>query len=325
MDIDQRTLARARLALREAIRRWLYDPNVRLIDYGWPERDGKLVEDELEIRFHVVEKLREGPALEAAIQAGKTQDRYPEEIAGIPIDVLQRPYRLEQWFGGWWGQTANPRARRTAPMQGGISISNAYQYGYGTLGGAVEDRETGDRLILSNWHVLAGEWRARPGWSIYQPGRGDGGSQADAVATLSQHAMSSGLDAAVAKLTGGRQLINDQSGLGPVRGVGRAQLGMEVVKSGRRTDVTRGRVTNALQGPVKMYYNGVLRLIHNVATIAPRLGQQVSAPGDSGSLWLEEETMYVVGLHFAGYDRPETALAIHIQPVLDALNVNLVV
>jgi endonuclease G len=324
LEISQNTMARARLAMREAVRGWIYDPNVMLIDFGWPEKGGKLIEDEPYVRIHVIEKFTLGPELETAIKVGKTHSEIPDKIAGFPVDRPQGDYALHQPFWGWWSRPATPRARRNVPMQGGISISNAYRYSYGTLGGPVKDRETGARMILSNWHVLAGSWWSRPGWPIYQPGWGDGGSRADIVATLTRHAMSSNLDAAVARLTGDRQLINQQFDLGRVSGVGRAQLGMEVVKSGRQTAITRGRVT-AVAGTVKINYNGVNRLIRNVVAIEPRLGSQVSDKGDSGSFWLQEPAMYAVGLHFAGSDHPELALALDMQPVLDALNINLVI
>ena len=324
MDIDQMTLARARLAVREAARGWIYDPNVRLIDFGWPEKGGRVLEDEEpHIRVHVVNKFPRGPVLETAIQEGLTRGVIPVSIAGFPVDVPQGEFALQQWFPGWRSQPASPRARRINPVQGGISISNAYQYGYGTLGGLVKDRETGTSMILSNWHVLAGDWRAWSGRPIYQPGWGDGGSRTDTVARLSRHAMSSNLDAAIAELTDDRQFINHQFELGPVSGVGWAQIGMGVIKSGRGSNVTRGRVT-AIEGIIRMNYRGVDRLIRNVVTIEPRLGPQVSVGGDSGSFWLQESTMHAVGLHFAGSDRPERALALDMQPVLDALNVNLV-
>jgi endonuclease G len=312
--------------MQEAIREWFYVPNVMFVDFGWRERGGTLVEDELCVRVHVVEKIG-APALAAAIEAGTTRGQIPDEIAGFRVDRPQGAYGLHQWFGRrWWRRRrANPRASRIAPMQGGISISNAHRYVYGTLGGPVIDRETGARMILSNWHVLAGDWRARPGWPIYQPGQGDGGSRMDEVATFSRDAMSSSLDAAIAELSGSRQLINDQFDLEPVTGVDWAQLGMEVVKSGRRTGVTYGRVTG-VEGTARMNYSGVNRLIRNVVPSTPRRPlTQVSAGGDSGSLWLQEETMRAVGLHFAGGDHPERALAIDMQPVLDALNVDIVI
>jgi endonuclease G len=313
--------------MREAVRRYIYDPNVMFIDFGWRVRGGTLLDkDSPRIRVHVIEKIPE-PALEAATKKGITRSKIRRTIAGFPVDVPQGAYRLHQrrWsWGGGWRQPANPRTGRVTPMQGGISISDAYRSIAGTLGGLVIDRETGDRMILSNFHVLAGRWYARPGWPIYQPGRGDSGSRADTVARLSRHAMASNLDAAVAELTSDRQLINDQFDLAPVRGVGWAQVGMDVIKSGRTTAVTRGRVTG-VEGTARMPYSGVKRLIRNVMTIEPRRrGPQVSAGGDSGSFWLDEETKNVVGLHFAGGDDPEHALAIDMQPILDALNVDLV-
>ncbi len=61
-------------------------------------------------------------------------------------------------------------------------------------------------------------------------------------------------------------------------------------------------------------------------TIEPRFGfGQVSAPGDSGSLWIDPETKQGVGLHFAGSDFPERGLAIDLLSVLDALNVDLAI
>ena len=75
-----------------------------------------------------------------------------------------------------------------------------------------------------------------------------------------------------------------------------------------------------------MTYSGVTRLIRNVITIDPRDAlSQVSTGGDSGSFWIDEETSSVVGLHFAGSDRPERALAIDMQPILDVLKVDIAV
>jgi hypothetical protein len=42
------------------------------------------------------------------------------------------------------------------------------------------------------------------------------------------------------------------------------------------------------------------------------------------SAWLDAETRQAVGLHFAGANLPETALAMDMQAVLEALNVDLV-
>lgn len=322
MNNGKKNWTNIRHAMREAISRWIYDPNVSLIDYGWRERGGKLIENEDCIRVHVIKKLTSTPMLEAAIMDGTTRGPIPGSIGGIPVDIPHGVYRLHQWWGGGYQKPADQRAERNAPMRGGISVANARVKGYGTLGGPVINRDTGAKMILSNWHVLYAYWDVRAGWPVYQPGRGDGGSRDDTVAKLSHHAMGSNLDAAVAELTGERQLINEQLGLGPVKGMSWAYPGMEVIKSGRRTRITHGRVTG-VEGVSKMNYRGVKRLIRNVITIFPRLALEVSAGGDSGSFWLEEETMNVVGLHFAGGDYPERALAIDIKPILDELNVDL--
>jgi endonuclease G len=304
--------------MQEAVHQWIGDPNVMLIDFGWPEHGGVFDETDLAIRVHVVEKFVGAEALESAIERGVTRGRIPDEIDGFSVDRPESGrLRLQR---GW----RSPRRRRSDPMQGGISVSNASLRGSGTLGGLVRDRETDDPMILSNWHVLAGRWGIRPGWPIYQPGRGDGGTRADTVATFSHSAMSSHLDAAVAKLTGSRPLVNHPLDLEPVKGVGWAHFGMDVIKSGRTTGVTYGRVTG-VEGTYQGYFGGVYGYIRNVMTIVPRPGmeQLVSSGGDSGSLWLDQETMHAVGLHFAGGDDPEYALAIDMQPILDALKVDM--
>lgn len=322
MNLDNRTLAHARLALREAARDFLFDPNVHLIDFGYPIQKGQLNESDLAIRFHVREKFSE-VALESAIAAGRTR-AIPQAIGGFKTDVPQARYRLN-YYGSWgnWQPYVEPRAERVEPMRGGISISNEYQYNYGTLGGLVVDRNTGAEMILSNWHVLVGYWGARPGQRVLQAGLGDGGSYKDAVAGLTRDAMFANLDAAVAALNGKRRLLNQQFGLKKtVAGVARAELGMEVIKSGRKTEVTRGRVT-AIEGVAKMDYDRLERIIRHVITIEPRRSplEEVSAGGDSGAWWLEERSMRAVGLHFAGCDRPERALANDMIAVLNALNV----
>lgn len=326
MSIDRMTLAYARRALREA-RYHVYDPNVTLIDFGHGQVGGASVEEKLAIRFHVQRKYAP-VALEGAVAAGRTS-ALPSSIGGFPTDVIQKAFAPHRgWWSswGWWPRpSVEARAERADPMQGGISISDERHNAYGTLGGLVADRASGARMILSNWHVLVAEWGARPGLRILQPGRLDGGTGADAVASLTRDAMAANLDAAVATLEGGRGLTTSQLGVGEVRGAARAELGMELVKSGRRTGVTYG-VVRGVEGIARMSYGSVARVIQNVVTIEPRLAaEEVSAAGDSGSWWLERATLRAVGLHFAGSDLPETGLALDMPAVLDQLGVDVVV
>jgi endonuclease G len=118
-------------------------------------------------------------------------------------------------------------------LRGGISISDEYHNSYGTLGGLVRDRVSGVEMILNNWHVLEADWYARAGQQIYQPGGLDGGTGADAVATLTRDAMPVNLDAAVAALNRSRRLINDQYNWEELADFF-VSFGYEITKSGER-------------------------------------------------------------------------------------------
>ena len=323
MNIDSMTLARARLAMHKTNRTHLFDPNVNMIGIGHPEHQGQIAKDELAIRVHVNKKLT-GVALETATTTGYTRP-IPSVVDGFRTDVLQGTYQLHQWqsWRGWWRPMArDKRATSSDPMLGGISISDEFHVTYGTLGGKVYDKATNDEMVLSNWHVLAADWRARSGQLIYQPGRLDGGTYKNTFAYLIRHAMSNNLDAAVAKLTGSRPLSNEQLGLGTVTGVGDWQLGLPVVKSGRSSQITRGNIVE-IEGTVRIRYGYLERIIRDVMVIEPRNGGEVSMPGDSGSWWLNEGTKEAVGLHFAGCNSPERALALKMKSVLNVLGVEI--
>ena len=319
LKMDTMDMARARFAMKSAIRGWLFDPNISLIGLGWKESEGQVYFDRLSIRFHVHQKLS-GLQLESANTLP-----IPRCIEGIETDVPEGNYNLQYWgWPGWESAPASSRAGRNDPLVGGISISNERQYGYGTLGSVVRDRSTGELMCLSNWHVLVGDWWAMQGQRIYQPGRGDGGSAADTIAALERDAMYANYDAAVAKLTGGRQASNEQLELGAVKGICAPQIGLQVSKSGRQSAITRGVITD-IEGAIVLPYQGIERVIRDVLVIdALNQGDEVSAGGDSGSLWLEESSNCAVGLHFAGQNAPERALAMDIGCVLEALNVELV-
>jgi endonuclease G len=322
MQLDPMTRAYARLALREAVRNHLLDPNVGLIDLGHPEHEGKIAWDEIAIRVHVREKLA-GAALAAAAARGDTRP-IPPSIQGFPTDVPEARYHLQRlgWSNGWQVSSADSRLCRDDPMRGGISISDAYHYTAGTLGCLVADRVTGEPMILSNWHVLVSDWGNRIGQPIYQPGRLDGGNFTDAVATLTRDAMASNLDAAVATLTGARAVVDDQLGLGPVTGVTGPELDMQVVKSSRTSGITHG-IVEGVDGTLSLPYSSLVRIIRHIVTIGPLDLGVLSSGGDSGALWLEAQTRRAAGLHFAGSDNPPRALALDISSVLDALNVDI--
>ena len=328
MDIDPMNLAYARLAQRAAIRGHLSDPNISLIDIGLRRRNGEL-ENDLTVRFHVRRKLST-IELQSASEQGYTRPVPRAFAVGTEIvmtDVIKGDYRRELW--NWGGNRPRPprndNAKRTDPLCGGLSISDPIRNTYGTLGGRVIDRDTGEALILSNFHVLAVDTTSRPGMAIYQPGRMDGGGANDRVAALARHAMAVNIDAAVATLdSDGRPLINFQLGLGPVAGLAHPQIGEQVIKSGATTQVTYGLVTGVEGVSEPIRYGNLARIIAHVMRIEPQLLEdRVSAGGDSGSWWLDQATHNVVGLHFAGQFQPDIALAINMPMVLDALNVDI--
>lgn len=300
----------------------LSDARVSLIDVGWriQEQAGQQLGDELTVRVHVRHKPR-GAAFEAF--AARTPERViDKDQIGFPVDIVEADYRLQAHR--FFSAQPPPRAGLYNPLRGGISISNEWDYNYGTLGGAVRDRETGAVMILSAWHVLAGYIYARPGLRIYQPGYGDGGQRRHTIARLTRHAMRLGLDAAIAELTDARPIINNQLGLGSVAGVTTPTLGMQVFKSGRTSGLTNG-VIDGVEGLQTIPYGGFYRTVRHVVHImqSPE-GGEISRGGDSGAWWLEAGSNRAVGLHFAGDDQPEYGLATAMPQVLAALGVEII-
>ena len=316
MPINQVEIHKALRARDRAAAFLLFDPNVSLIDVGLRIRGGQ-VTAEPTVRVHRPYKPR-GLDYEAYKKRYATVDDYQ---IGYSIDIVEADYKLH-WY--WYPPQQLPaRAQVYNPMQGGISISNEWSWGYGTIGGLVRDRDTDQEMILSNWHVLAGWAYISEGLRILQPGKGDGGRISHAIARLTRHAMNDGIDAAVATLTGTRSMINHQLGLGPVTGVTSPTTDMLVTKSGRTSEVTEGIITG-IEGLKAIAYGGFTRIVKHIIHISQTPeGGPVSAPGDSGSWWLENGSNKVVGIHFAGADLPEYALGISMPHVVDALNIDI--
>lgn len=102
----------------------------------------------------------------------------PSKIDGIDTDVIEVG-RIKM---------LNNRMERIRPALPGCSIAH-YRVTAGTLGAVVRDRRTGERLILSNNHILANgsngyDGRCAIGDPILQPGSHDGGKDADRMAAL---------------------------------------------------------------------------------------------------------------------------------------------
>jgi len=254
--------------------------------------------------------------------------RIPAEIGGVVTDVVE--------VGKLEPLVFNARVRPALP---GYSIGH-HNITAGTFGCLVRDirrcccklekdcdcnrvREecAGDYLILSNNHVLANSNLGKPGDLILQPGPFDGGVfPADGVATLERfEPIIFGLsgynlvDAAVARPTYSRNVVAAIIGAVVPRGVDQAFIGSPVIKVGRTTQVTAGRVL-AVNATVVVggYPGGTAQFRHQILTTA------MSAGGDSGSL-LMDRNLSAVGLLFAGSAR--ITIHNHIANVETALGV----
>ncbi len=319
--------------LRRKAQQFLDRKGVTSVGVGYRLRDGKPT-DELCIQFTVEEKR--APEALAAEGLELLPGSIDDDGVDIPVDVIQRSYKTGVTLLAET-EAATPRqARRSRldPLRPGASVGFVHGSA-GTIGGFVFDRDTGEPLILSNWHVLHGP-KADIGGEILQPGPFDGGSTVEArVGKLLRSHLGLAGDCALATIEG-RSLDPEvlELNVAPKR-IGKVNLGDRVVKSGRTTGVTHG-VVRRVGVVVKLNYGlgfadqqiGGFEIGPNPEKLAE--GGEISKGGDSGSFWLMDDADLadvVVGLHFAGETDPdphaEHALACNIHSVLEKLHVSL--
>jgi hypothetical protein len=276
----------------------------------------------------------------------KPEHVVPESLEGFKTDVR------EKYFRAFY--SPEDKQKRWRPVPGGVSIGH-YRITAGTLGCVVTDKTDGEKVILSNNHVLANCNEAEIGDPILQPGPYDGGKLFDdAVGKLKrfvpiQFAEDSTCPISktvckifnrLAKLAGSKArltVIRDVSNtvdcaiasptadvdgnildIGTPTGVADGFLGMEVRKSGRTTCLTEGRI-DTVNLTVRVSYGSKTALFVNQIGIQPKEGK-FSAGGDSGSAILFGDKL--VGLLFAG-DETGYTIGNKIIDVFNALNVGL--
>jgi len=214
-----------------------------------------------------------------------------------------------------------PRTGRWRPSPGGVSIGN-FNITAGTLGSRVYDNTTGERLILSNAHVLVYLENPESEKRISQPGPFDDPNKeinyfANLVKyhELKEPPEENLIDAALALPLINSDLSDQILDIGLVNGIEDAKIGMKVAKSGRTSGYTEAIVQDT-SATIKVYGYPWGYTIFSDQIITDLLGE----PGDSGSLVVNPETKNAVGLLFAGSD---TLTAINkIKNICDLLNVN---
>jgi len=276
------------------------------------------------------------------------ENRIPSIVEDVATDVLE--------VGDL--RALQDRTERWRPAPPGVSLGH-YSISAGTFGCIVRDRQTGERLILSNNHVLANENDAHEGDPILQPGTVDGGQTGeDAIATLLRFVpihfegdtppstsclpvewlgqVAKGLEwEGMAKKLEGKavainnlvdaavaKLLNEDMVLDEILEIG-AVRGTSAITLGMLVRKS-GRSTGLSSGKITILDSTVS--INYSGSRSARFDNQIlttpmSQGGDSGSLLVAENTELAVGLLFAGSDLVTIYNPIHI--VLDKLQVHL--
>lgn len=253
----------------------------------------------------------------------------PGVLDGIPVEVeetgeivalREKPVEAEPLLA------RTDRWPRPVPI--GVSTGHP-DITAGTIGCRVTDGTS--VYALSNNHVYANANQASPGDNVLQPGPYDGGVDPDdAIGTLDEFvpivfstSASNTIDAAIAlSSTGnlGNATPSDGYGLPKSTIVLSPKVGLRVMKYGRTTGLTKGRIY-AINATVNVNYGiGIARFVNQIV-ISPG---SFSKGGDSGSLIVVErgaDARRPVGLLFAGSS--SVTIANPMGAVLDAFGVTI--
>ena len=276
---------------------------------------------EMSIRVYVKKKL---PKAKVA-----RKDMIPAEIDGYKTDVIERKFVLHDRRAPVADLKPQVDAGTYNPLTGGISIGpcrNVDGFVFvGTLGCVVEDRSTGDRMMLSNFHVMALDNSWSVGDTMAQPALAfDGGScPADVVGELQRAVLGGEVDCAVSSITA-RDHNCEITEIGAIQGTATAVDDEPVRKRGRTTELTHGFVDD-IDLTVTIAYDGIgdVTLIHQIGIeVDSSQSDEFGISGDSGSVVVNADGE-VIGLYFAGTDDGSIGVANPIQSVLDALDVDI--
>lgn len=277
--------------------------NILGVGYGAKETEGASIETDLAVRVYVRAKL---PRRELA-----QRDLIPAEVNGRPPDVI----------------AVGDIVAAQRPVRCGVSVGH-FRVGAGTLGCLVRPHGIEERAyILSNNHVLANVNDAAAGDLVLEPGRDDGGSLEDPIATLADFEPlrfdgPNHYDAAIAELLDRASVLPEIAVIGAVQGpVAAPVMHQSVRKHGRTTLHTVGVIRGIAEDILVKYANGRTAMFEDQLAIAG-VGGDFGRSGDSGSLVVDAMTHTSVALLFGvGWG---TTFASRIAPVLERFGVEIV-
>jgi hypothetical protein len=276
------------------------------------------------------------------------QSVVPKLVGGISTDVVEV------------GEVRALQARtdRWRPAPGGVSLAH-YKVTAGTFGAVVRDRSSGERLLLSNNHVLANSNDAAPGDPILQPGPADGGRDGpDTIARLERFCpITFGVEPptcgvaqsfvelgnALARLLGSQHRVQaiqarpqatNAVDAAVARPLDNRDILDEILEIGTASGTLpatlgmqvrkSGRTTGLTSGAITVL-DATITVNYGPERTATFDNQIIAGPmsqgGDSGSLVLAADSLGAVGLLFAGSE--QSTIINPIQAVLDCLGVDL--
>ncbi len=255
-----------------------------------------------------------------------------------PGDVQKPPggEELELMFFGTEGQVhrkyQEPWCRPQRRLMPGLSIGFKNPCSLGLIG--VDKKDNNRPALLTCRHLFGPN--PKPNAKVFQPAprhqRGQSRQQILRTAIGRLNRISTSVDAAVVHLNGRRRASNrlftgSQQRRLEITRLRSAKLGEILVKSGCRTGVTKARVDG-----VGLLFTGVDQEPQRVFRLVPvptttGSNREISAPGDSGAIWMDPEGSAGVGLHIRGELDPkksnEYAFALDLELVCDEIGFEL--
>ncbi len=311
----------------------LKDPNINSVGIGKKVKDGVRTE-KMCVQFTVDQKIQ----LEFLSDANtvKIPGFFKLGDEEIPTDVIEGKFAINH--ATVESAVESIRTRVFDPLMPGISIGHP-SISAGTLGCFVLDNKSANICVLSNWHVLQGQFGMLQD-SLIQPGSADISTPDDGgpIGSLLRSHLGTMGDCAIGLVDQSRRSIQPEIlGLNVVpQQIGEPTLGDRVIKSGRTTAITHGIVS-------RIFVTSMINYGENVGVITledcleiesdptfNQSGEFVSRGGDSGSVWLGRDAQdnandTIMGLHFAGDVRngQKIALACNAQKVFEVLDISL--